>query len=94
MKHPGNTHVEPHRLARAVDQNDEEYLRLALHAFVPNPVTYLTRGDQHSLEVLNGNHLTIKGNGTVEIGDTVTLSRLVAAVDRARSRDLNEVIEC
>lgn len=94
MKHPGNAHVESERLARAVDQGDDEYLRLALQAFVPNPVTYLTRGDQHSLDLVNGHYLTIKGHGSVEIGDTTTLSRLVAAMDRARVGRLNEVIEC
>ncbi len=49
----GNAHVDQRRLARAVRDRDDAYVRFASQAFVPNPVTYLTEGDQTSCELVS-----------------------------------------
>jgi hypothetical protein len=85
MQNPGNAHVDRNRLAKAVEQGDEAYLRLALQGFVPNPVTYLTEGDQHSLDLTNGHWLEIKGWGGVDVLGDVSLDELLHALERIRS---------
>lgn len=81
MQNRGNAHVDENVLAKAVQQGDEAYLRLALQGFVPNPVTYLTEGDQHSLDLTNGHWLEIKGWGSVDVLREVSLDELLSAVD-------------
>lgn len=94
MRNPGNGHVDRKRLARAVEENDEEYLRLALQAFVPNPVTYLTAGDQHSIDLINGHSLQIKGCGTIDVLGQPTRDQLFRAIEEARGRpDIDRLIE-
>lgn len=94
MRNPGNAHVDPNRLARAVENGDLEYLRLALQAFVPNPVTYLTEGDQHSIDLINGHSLQIKGCGTVDVLGQPTSDQLIRAIEEVRARpDIDRLIE-
>lgn len=85
MRNPGNAHVDRNALAEAVEQGNESYLRLALQGFVPNPVTYLTEGDQHSLDLINGHLLEIKGLGSVDVLGDISLDELLGAVDRIRA---------
>jgi hypothetical protein len=90
MKNAGNAHVDFSKLARAVQENDQKYLRLALQAFVPNPVTYLTEGDQHSIDLLNGHYVKVKGAGSIEVLGAVSLTQLLDALERARDADADE----
>lgn len=85
MANPGNAHVDRDRLARAVEQGDERYLRLALQGFVPNPVSYLTEADQHSLDLLNGHLLEVKGLGSVDVLGDVSLDQLLTALEQVRA---------
>lgn len=85
MANPGNAHVDHDRLAKAVEQGDERYLRLALQGFVPNPVTYLTEGDQHSLDLTNGHRLEIKGWGVISVGPNASQDELLDALHKVRS---------
>jgi hypothetical protein len=85
MANRGNAHVDRDRLAKAVEQGDEIYLRLALQGFVPNPVSYLTDADQHSLDLINGHWLEIKGLGVVEVLGDASLDQLLDALERVRS---------
>ncbi len=85
MRNPGNAHVDRNRLARAVNENDETYLRLALQGFVPNPVTYLTEGEQHSIDLINGHAMEIKGCGTVDLINEVTLDQLIEKIEQIRA---------
>lgn len=84
MANRRNAHVDRDRLAKAVEQGDETYLRLALQGFVPNPVSYLTDADQHSLDLLNGHWLEIKGLGVVDVLGNVSLCQLIDALERVR----------
>ena len=79
-------------LARAVREGDEEYLRWALHRHTPNPVTYLTQGDQTGVEVMNGWHIEAKGGGSVDLLGDLTLYRVLDALERARIADLYETV--
>lgn len=81
---PGNAHVDQEQLAKAVEQRDEGYLQLALQRFVPNPVPYLTEGDQHSLDLINGHWLEIKGWGRVDVLGDVCLDELLYALEQVR----------
>jgi hypothetical protein len=76
LRYPGNQHVDQSRLARSVEEGDDAYLRLALQGFVPNPVTYLTEGDQHSLELTNGHLLDVKGGAQLMFYVTCRYSTL------------------
>jgi hypothetical protein len=87
MKNPGNAHVDPARLAKAVNEGDESYLRFALEAFVPNPVTYLTEGDQHSIDVINGHHVDVRGGGSIGLSEAPQLGALLGALEWARSAE-------
>jgi hypothetical protein len=94
MRNRGNAHVDQNRLARAVQEQDEDYLRFALQAYVPNPVTYLTEGDQHSIDLINGHEMEIKGCGTVDVIGEVTLDQLLEKVEQTRAHpDLFRTIE-
>ena len=94
MSNPGNHHVDQSRLARAVQENDQAYLRLALQAYVPNPVTYLTEGDQHSIDLINGHAMEIKGCGTVDVINKVTLDQLLEKIEQTRAHpDLDSFIK-
>jgi Caspase domain len=65
-------------LVRAVDEGDNAYLRLAFHAFAPNPVAYLTEGEQHSLDAINGHNVSVPGGGDTEVEPDTTLEELLA----------------
>lgn len=80
------------KLARAAREGDETYLRGALHRHTPNPVTYLTQGDQTSVEVINGWHIEAKGGGSVDLLGDLTLYRVLDALERARIADLYETV--
>jgi hypothetical protein len=94
MRNPGNAHVDRNRLARAVEERDEEYLRFALQAYVPNPVTYLTEGDQHSIDLMNGHHLEIKGCGSISLLDGFVLDQLLEKMEEVRANpNLDQIVE-
>lgn len=88
----GNAHVDQARLARAARTGDESYLRFALQAFTPNPVTYLTQGDQTAIDFINGHHLTVEGGGEIEILERTSIPRFLAALERARDAAFGEEI--
>jgi hypothetical protein len=88
MRYPGNDHVDMDALARAVNENHQSYLRFALQAFVPNPVTYLTEGDQHSIDAINGHRVEVKGGGSVELGSRASVEELLEGLEWARTAPL------
>ena len=83
--HPGN----PDRFAIidafAAALNDEDRIRPALQAFVPNPVTYLTEGEQTSVDLINNHHLEINGGGSFEIPEVVTMGEFLRLLNKARA---------
>lgn len=85
MRHRGNAHVDSARLARAVWDGDGQYLRFALHAFTPNSVSFITDGQQTSIDVINGHLVQIPGGGETELPDTPSLPRMLDDLDRGRS---------
>lgn len=85
LANPGNAHVDADRLAQAVERRNETYLRLALQGFVPNPVSYLTEADQHSLDLINGHLLEVKGLGSVDVLGDVSLDQLLAVLEHVRA---------
>ena len=84
MRRRGNGHVDLGRLAKAVDEGDDEYVRFALHSFTPNPVAYLTEGDQHSIDAINGHSISVMGAGDVEVEPETTLEHLLADLHHAK----------
>jgi hypothetical protein len=92
MRNRGNRHVDRGRFARAVKTNDEAFLRFALQAFTPNPVTYLTEGEQNSVEVLNGHGLSVQGSGRIEVLSRPKPDDLFEALERARDADDGELV--
>ncbi len=48
------SYVDEGELAQSIAGRDDALVRAALCKHVPNPVTYLTDGDQHSVDLLNG----------------------------------------
>ena len=62
---------------------DDAYVRLATQAFVPNPVTYLTEGDQTSFELVSGHRVVLKGAGEFELPARFTGAQLVELLGRA-----------
>jgi hypothetical protein len=81
------------RLAQAVRKGDEDYVRTALCQHVPNPVTYLTEGEQTSVEVINGWHIQPQGGGTVDLLGDLTLDRVLQALKRARESEWLSAVE-
>jgi len=88
-----DTAAQHTRLAQAVKEGDEDYVRTALCRHVPNPVTYLTEGEQSSVEVMNGWHLGPKGGGTVALVGDLTLARVLHALERARQSEPHSDVE-
>jgi hypothetical protein len=92
LKNPGNAHVDFWKLGEAVHDNDQDYIRMALQGSVPNPVTYLTEGDQHSIELINGHALQVKGVGYFELPfDQFSPVQMMDTLERARDAGHNRV---
>jgi hypothetical protein len=93
LKNPGNAHADHWKLGEAVHNRDEQYVRMALQGFVPNPVTYLTEGEQHSINLINGHHLEVKGAGYFELPpfESFDSTQLIDALERARDAGHSEV---
>jgi len=93
LKNTGNAHVDHWKLGEAVHNNDEQYVRMALQGFVPNPVTYLTEGEQHSFNLINGHHLEVHGAGYFELPpfESFDSTQLIDALERARDAGHSEV---
>lgn len=81
--HQGNAHVDSRRLAEAVKEGDTEYLRMATHAFVPNPVTYLTEADQICFELMSGHSITVEGGDGFELPEAFSASKLIDLLEAA-----------
>lgn len=87
MKNRGNAHVDTAQLAWAVNNNDDRILRAALQCWAPNPATYLTRGKQHSVEVINGHYFTVHGLGDIELESSdVRTVEVLHAFEALRAR--------
>jgi len=70
LTHFGNSYVDANELARAIDRSDLKILVKALQGMtVPNPITLLTSGRQHSVILTSGHHLEVQGAGSIELGD-------------------------
>ena len=87
---PADSRADEKRLARAVRDGDEPAIRKALYPFVPNPVTYLTEGEQSSIDLINGHWLAVKGCGSVDVLDVAPVPVLLDALSRARDADLDD----
>ncbi|MER6474596.1 hypothetical protein, partial [Streptomyces collinus] len=72
-------------LALAIEIQDEEEIRKHLYRVAPNPVSYLTNADQHSLDLINGHSLEIKGLGTLDILRTTTPEEICEHLEQLRS---------
>ncbi len=81
-------------LARAVNTNDQPTIRRLLHRYVPNPVSYLTEGDQHSVEVTNGHYVEVPGGGHFELlYEPFSPDQLERTLARALSASMNTEVE-
>lgn len=94
MRNPGNSHVDSKRSSRAIRTGtDQAYVAIALQAFTPNPVTYLSAGKQNSIDVINGHALQVVGAGEVELSGEATVAQLSAALEWARDADPGARVE-
>lgn len=89
LAHPGNSHVDPVDLARAIDNRDWGAIVKSLQGVaIPNPVALLTNARQHSMELIAGVCLSIDGAGSIDLAahlGTLTHTGLADAIDRAKS---------
>lgn len=93
LSHRGNAHVDDAKLARAVEEGDRAYIASALHSFVPNGVTWLTEGDQHPVEVVNGHDVRVIGAGRFKLAErSFEFHELLDALERASHASLYEEI--
>ena len=94
LKNQGNRHYSQDELAQAVKTNDIPALRRYLQGFVPNPVTFLTEGDQHSLDV-DKYRVRVMGGGETELPDRAfSADELIAALCACRTAADHEVVPC
>jgi hypothetical protein len=80
------SYFDEKELAQAVAQREDALVRSVLFKHVPNPVTYLTDGDQHSIDLLSGHFMRVLGAGVVELydaGDTLVAEQVMDALERA-----------
>lgn len=69
LTNDGNSYVDPNELAKAVDNKDLRTVIRALQGMtVPNPVSFLTNGLQHAVELTSGHYLEVQGSGHIELG--------------------------
>jgi hypothetical protein len=94
FKNVGNGYVDMQQLAQAVDRNDQQFLRMALQGHVPNRVTFLTEGDQHAIELVNGHQMEVKGAGYFElpIDEPCSADQLKDALERCRDAGHGEMV--
>ncbi len=89
LTHQGNKHVDRNELAKAIDKSNQKTILKALHGItVPNPVTYLTAGKQHCVELISGHSLEVQGAGCIKLADyegTLTRLGLSDALHRAKT---------
>jgi hypothetical protein len=92
---------EPHNLsgsaelATAVNVNDQRIIQKELHRFVPNPVTYLTEGQQHVVEITNGHYVEVQGGGSfsLPLGKVFTADQVKQTLTRALHVLMGETVE-
>ncbi len=88
LTHAGNSYVDTTELAKAIDQKDMKVLVRALQGTVPNPVTLLTNGRQHSVLLISGHQFEVQGAGFVELAEhfgTLTHSGIRNALESAKT---------
>lgn len=71
-------------LALAIETQDEMAIRRIMYKVAPNPVSYLTQGDQHSLDLVNGHALEVKGLGALDILGSPSVQEICHALERLR----------
>ena len=49
--------------------------------------TYLTEGDQHSIDVINGHRVNVRGGGSIGLSEAPQLGALLGALEWARSAE-------
>lgn len=85
--HEGNAHVDSKELAQAIDSQDHRIIAKYLQGTtIPNPVTFLTNGRQHGVELTSGHYLEVQGAGSVslvEVSEKLTHSGLADCLYRA-----------
>ena len=92
LKNRGNGNYLQSDLARAVNNNEIQAIRKHLQCFVPNPVTFLTEGDQHSIDV-DKYRIRVLGGGEVELPDrTFHSSELKSALNNCLNADDHETV--
>ena len=89
----GNAHVNQEMLAEAVRRKDDAYVRLATQGFVPNPVTYLTEGDQTSFELVNGHLLEVEGAASFEVHGVSSAQQLADLIERASQLPYSQTLQ-
>lgn len=69
----GNAYVNNFEFARAVERNDNKVIAKCLQGMVgsigASSVAFLTQGRQHSIDCINGHHISIDGHGSFSLGD-------------------------
>jgi hypothetical protein len=94
----GNSYVDSAELARAIDQQDFRIIVKSLQGVtVPNPVTLLTNGRQHSVILTSGHHIEVQGAGHIELDEHfgalthTDLSETLARAKAAYGQDVSYI---
>lgn len=70
LTNDGNSYVDSAELAKAIDNRDSRVIVKSLQGVtVPNPVSFLTNGRQHCVELISGHHLEVQGGGSIELAE-------------------------
>ncbi|MFQ5686830.1 MAG: caspase family protein [Candidatus Scalindua sp.] len=101
----GNVHVKQAELAKVINNitvNEEtnsidkkcvrEIFKHIQGAGIPNPVTLLTLGKQHSFNIYRSHHVAVDGGASFEVPDKITLIGFSNTLERAKSK-YGETIE-
>ena len=87
----GNQYVKPGELSEAIEKQDQRTIARCIQGLVAtlaSPVSYLTCGKQHSIDVIKGRFFSIDGLGAFELPDNkkITKEILVDLFEEARNK--------
>ncbi len=82
-------------LATAVNLNNQRIIQKELHRFIPNPVTYLTEGQQHVVEITNGHYVEVQGGGSfsLPLDEVFTADQVKRTLIRALHAPMGETVD-
>ncbi|WP_109438250.1 caspase family protein [Aquimarina sp. AU119] len=87
----GNEYVKPGELSKAIEEQDQKTIARCIQGLVAtmaSPVSYLTCGKQHAIDVSKGRYFSIHGFGEFELPNDKKITRelLVELFEKAKRK--------